>query len=713
MLNGAHSNPAVAAVLLLVVLASASCGTPERAQHSESRHSQRATGIPANLPKLAVAGRRVSAKPSASVTLSAGGEIRYSCEQLPIGRRLRLDVSRQDAPMAIRDWVTRACSLPVDGSARDTHSRLPVVRVALDERTSWGVATGLLDGIAAAGPAEMELVFESTQCGGARALRFRPSVRESPPPGYGSDRFRFTAYALCTSDGGKPKCWLYGWASWLARPAWPGAQPSESDLAPFLRLLGDDFSRERVLNRRLCALRRVQGDEMRRGATTWISTRIRCDTDSAHLLSYGELMDVLAQALPPNSDDVVIDGPSRWFRTSEELATAPEATAVHDEYRRRLEGRRPAVNEGLLWLHDHQVPDGAWSVEGCESPRQGESGSSSEESNGSQPDSAATALAVLALLGSGHDGLHGHPFSDDVHEGLSWLLREEKLGAYTDSQACRSTSQSETRAFHYAAPLLTLVVGYRVRPAPPLRDAAQHLLDRAAKEVSGGRLCGVGGGATEDELLSVGLIGLSFSVAEAANGAAREEGAASPFRLDAAAVTDLQLWARTAIGVGSSASDGCADGATLDSAPRSTVALETAVATAILTFSSPAEGPGRAVAGSGAELLVAQALAQEERASSDPAYWLLGSLALRELGGRDWRVWNEALMGVVRRAGQPCSCVPRRQGAYRSPGASTRTQGRVEATALGVMLADLYYGVERVCGQVVERPRGALSAALE
>jgi hypothetical protein len=90
-----------------------------------------------------------------------------------------------------------------------------------------------------------------------------------------------------------------------------------------------------------------------------------------------------------------------------------------------------AVADGLRWLSIHQFPDGAWSFLHSAHPDcRGQCNQAGVLPAGGRP--AATGLALLAFLGSGHTHQDGD-YQDEVKKGVEFLLKNAKTqGQYMD-----------------------------------------------------------------------------------------------------------------------------------------------------------------------------------------------------------------------------------------------------------------------------------------
>lgn len=102
-----------------------------------------------------------------------------------------------------------------------------------------------------------------------------------------------------------------------------------------------------------------------------------------------------------------------------------------------------AVNRGLIWLTQHQNPDGSWSLnrfhENCNGKHTSCTGLGGESSN-----TAATGLALLPLLAAGHTHVDGE-YAKSVAAGLQWLIDHQKPDGELLSEPCSTSSTHRTK----------------------------------------------------------------------------------------------------------------------------------------------------------------------------------------------------------------------------------------------------------------------------
>jgi RNA polymerase sigma factor (sigma-70 family) len=139
-------------------------------------------------------------------------------------------------------------------------------------------------------------------------------------------------------------------------------------------------------------------------------------------------------------------------RRAEPAAPAPAQRAEPGAKDAHIAQTEDALAAGLQWLVRQQAADGCWSLDG--SP---------------QNDVAATAFALLPLLGAGHthkttDGFH--PYARSVDRGLRFLLRVQQPNGSFGREM-----------YSHALATRALCEAYGLTADPVLRPAAQKALD--------------------------------------------------------------------------------------------------------------------------------------------------------------------------------------------------------------------------------------------
>lgn len=127
-----------------------------------------------------------------------------------------------------------------------------------------------------------------------------------------------------------------------------------------------------------------------------------------------------------------------------------------------------AVAMALKWIIKHQLPDGGWNLDHTIGP--GNFRNSPDPGEIPQARSAATALAILPLLGAGHTHQTGE-YKEEVRRGLEFLVGRAK-------RAKRGISYLEPGGTMYSHGLVSIVFceAYAMTKDPALVDYAQGSL---------------------------------------------------------------------------------------------------------------------------------------------------------------------------------------------------------------------------------------------
>jgi hypothetical protein len=125
-----------------------------------------------------------------------------------------------------------------------------------------------------------------------------------------------------------------------------------------------------------------------------------------------------------------------------------------------------AVEMGIEWIARHQRPDGGWSLETrpmCKgSPCPGDGPISTS-------DTAATGLALLPILGAGHDHMKPGKYQKTLERGLFWLVKMQK-----PSGEIYVGGSQHTLFYSHAIATMALCEAYGLTKDKRLRDPAQR-----------------------------------------------------------------------------------------------------------------------------------------------------------------------------------------------------------------------------------------------
>lgn len=328
-----------------------------------------------------------------------------------------------------------------------------------------------------------------------------------------------------------------------------------------------------------------------------------------------------------------------------------------------------AIRRALDWLAAHQFADGHWSAARfryrCppDEPCKGKGSKASEV--------LVTGLALLAFLGDGSTPRVG-PYRDSVKRGVVWL--EGRQSAET---GLMGEPNAPTSTFDHALATFALVEACGLSPSRRLERHAQRALDHLAEAGNddGGWGCRPGDGKSLTATTCWAITALK---------------SAQDFRLEVPAerVRSAARWL-----------DALADARTGRYVPR--------VSPALAFESSPncvlaAPTFARVLLGQTKKAEPILALSGDRMSRRPPewaegaidfGYWLHGSYAMFQLGGRHWKQWRKgidrALIATQQKEGHGA-------GSWEPAGIGGPEGGRVYVTALGALTLQVYYRYTRL-----------------
>ncbi len=175
---------------------------------------------------------------------------------------------------------------------------------------------------------------------------------------------------------------------------------------------------------------------------------------------------VLAAAMPDLSNKMFVSLPpaplGRMFSGRD-----PELRASLVELEGGTSFTEAAVTRGLKWIARHQNANGSWSLHNFSKSPQCR-GRCKGEAN-LESDTAATAMALLPMLGAGQTHLQGQ-YADAVFDGLKWLIDQQR----SDGDL---RGRGGGRMYAHGQAAIVLCEAYGLTGDPQLRGPAQKALD--------------------------------------------------------------------------------------------------------------------------------------------------------------------------------------------------------------------------------------------
>lgn len=349
------------------------------------------------------------------------------------------------------------------------------------------------------------------------------------------------------------------------------------------------------------------------------------------------------------------------------------------------EGGGPETEEGvrgaLIWLRDHQAPDGHW---GCQSWPTGcgrKKGLAACQGPGGpgvgapQHDVGVTSLALLAYLGRGNTHRFG-PFKETVRRGLRFLR-----GAQREDGSVGFQGRGPT-IYDHALATMALCEAYAITKDLGLRGAAQRAVDFSvgAQNPGLGWRYGVRPGDNDTSVTGWFMLALK---------AARTGGLEVPDTCFA----DARAWLDRATSsrgeTGYMGPDGLSAVLGENEGRFQAVPCMPAVGMVCRVFTG--QRTTEAVIRQGAQLLD-QSRPEWTAQRLNFYYWYYGSYAQFQVGGAVWTRWNEAMKAALLPHQRRGGC---EDGSWDPVDEWGGVGGRVYSTAINTLTLEIYYRYER------------------
>ncbi len=349
------------------------------------------------------------------------------------------------------------------------------------------------------------------------------------------------------------------------------------------------------------------------------------------------------------------------------------------------EGTESAVQAALRWLKRHQSGDGRWDTDGwhnnCKKntcrPEFSYNGAVWDKGDG-RYDEGVSALALLAFLGNGQTHRFGQ-FKKTVHRGLTWLKgRQKEDGSigFTEGESI----------YNHAIATMAMCEAYAVSRDFTLKKYAQKAVDfvTVAQNPGQGWKYGVKPGKNDTSVTGWMVLALKAAKTGKLNAPSEAfDGARNWF--DRATSTQGASGYQTP-GGGSSYIP--AQKGKFDQTP-----CMTGVALICRIFTGQRKQED--VIKKGQKILMDNIPtwpSKQDTRKVNFYYWYYGTYSMFQVGGSDWKKWNDAMQGAVldkqRMGGDE-------DGSWDPVGEWCIAGGRVYATALNALTLEIYYRYER------------------
>lgn len=356
------------------------------------------------------------------------------------------------------------------------------------------------------------------------------------------------------------------------------------------------------------------------------------------------------------------------------------------------------VDLALDWLARHQNPDGSWSVHGwCRHCRDASCQGKDRDGNGSADDNreGVTALAILAFLGNGETHRFGIRHKPTVSRAMRRLRSRQK----PDGSIGFHGTNPEWGMYQHAIATMALCEALTMTRDFRLKRPAQKAVSfclRAQNPGQGWRYeprCGNN---------DASVTGWMFLALKAARAAELEvpttafESAETFFKR----VTDESS--------GETGYSRAGGGPSVLGMNKNVFRpLPSPTAAALLCRVFGGESAQRGALRRSRSLLMKHRPEWVEKDADGLSrvnfyYWYYGTYAMFQIGGSDWKAWNEDMIGALLPNQHHKSCA---RGSWDTKGEWSRVGGRVYATAINALTLEIYYRYKR--GDSIKKAKAA------
>jgi hypothetical protein len=340
-------------------------------------------------------------------------------------------------------------------------------------------------------------------------------------------------------------------------------------------------------------------------------------------------------------------------------------------------GTEDAVVAALRWLHFHQDLDGRWDIDGFS--KNCKKGSCDGAAQAPYFDVGASGLALLAFLGNGHTHQVGE-FKKTVRKGLRFLQKEQS------SDGRFGPSEGESWFYNHAIALMAISEAFAITKDDKMKAMAQSALTYGlnAQNSGYGWKYEPKGGKNDSSVTGWMVLALK---------AAKTGGLEVPNQ----AFTDARSWFdRVTASNGRCGYEKPGDpGSRLRGATKQFERQETMTAVALICRIFTGQKRGDPVIKKGTELIMQKLPTYDEpnHLKVNYYYWYNGTYAMFQIGGPDWKKWNEAMKTALVKTQKRGGCP---DGSWDAVCEWAIVGGRVYCTAINALTLEIYYRYKRV-----------------
>jgi hypothetical protein len=359
-----------------------------------------------------------------------------------------------------------------------------------------------------------------------------------------------------------------------------------------------------------------------------------------------------------------------------------------------------AVEDALRWLAAHQSPSGAWEAEGFPKWCDGKPVAQGPDGKGKvMYDPGVTGLALCAFLGAGYTNRGDHEFAKVVAKGLRYLKTVQ------DAEGCFGPRTTQHFIYNHATASLAMVEAYGMTESPIFKSSAQKALDFIALARNPYFAWRYGVKPGDNDSSVTGWMMMALKSAKLINEDATSRGKPVPLVIDESAFDGIKAWIEKMtdpdygrVGYIQRGSGPARPQELLDRFPAEKSESMTGVGMLARIFIG--EDPRRSeIIRKGADLCAKlPPVWNTTDGSIDMYYWYYATLAMYQVGGQHWKIWNAGLKTAVVDNQRKDTDYCMYKGSWDPECPWGPDGGRVYSTAILAMCLEVYYRYDKVFG---------------
>lgn len=346
-------------------------------------------------------------------------------------------------------------------------------------------------------------------------------------------------------------------------------------------------------------------------------------------------------------------------------------------------GSQGVVDAGLEWLKNHQSPEGLWDCDNFMSMCDPKKGPPCDGKGQPQYDVGVSGLALLAFLGAGHSHREGQ-YKETVRKGLSWLRNQQ------DSDGCFG-ARGHHYTYNHGIATLAMAEAYGMANTGVWKGSAQKGIDFVIAAQNPYKAWRYDIRPGDNDASVTGWMVMALKSGNLAGLTVPDEPIKNAHSF-IKEVTDDETGRTGYVKKGERPVRPEGKDTTFPSEESESL---TAVGMLVRIFAheDPKDSPALKA---GAELLTKRLPIWEPNTGKiDMYYWYYGTLAMFQMGGNDWALWNTKMLDAIVKTQRKDGNF---KGSWDPLDAWGDDGGRVYSTAVLTMCLEVYYRYGRVFG---------------